>query len=468
VIRRHLVALRLALMAADGISAAALFALVAVVRYGTTDPTALSAWLALDVDRAALLYGVGWVSVLSALNLYRLRARWTLRAEFRDILRATAIMAAATLILLFLFKLDVVSRLFLVGLFGGQIVLTTLSRAILRGLFSLYRERGYNLRYMLIVGAGKPAQEFADTVESFKALGIKVVGHLAGPGDAKPRVTRPVIGSIEAIEEVMHNQVVDEVAVCLTYPDPEVSQEITALCALEGRNVRIPLHTLALAQEGRIEEFEGNYVISLSFGPARAVSLLAKQVLDVALAAAGLVILSPVMLAIALRIRIIDGAPVLFRQTRVGLHGREFTVYKFRTMVVDAETRRAELEHLNERNRIVFKITQDPRITRTGRFLRAASLDELPQLWNVLLGQMSIVGPRPPLPHEVKQYDVWHRRRLSMKPGITGLWQIEARNHPDFDKWVERDLSYIDRWSLWLDIKIIAKTVPAVLMRAGR
>lgn len=467
-IRRHLTALRLSLMLADGLSAAALFVVVAVVRYRTADPGVLSTSLGLDVDRAAILYGLGWVGVLAYLNLYRLRARWTLRAEFRDILRATMLMAAGTLILLFLFKLDVVSRLFLVFLFAAQLVLTTLSRAALRAAFSLYRERGYNQRYMLIVGAGEAAQRFADAVESFKPLGLRVIGHLTGPGDARTAVSRPVLGSVDQIEDVLHGQIVDEVAVCLTTPDPEVSQNVTALCALEGRNVRIPLATLALSPEGRVEEFEGTYVFSLSFGPARAISLLAKQLLDTGLAAAGLVLLSPLLALIALRIRLADGAPVLFRQTRVGLHGREFTLYKFRTMAVDAEAHLAELQHLNEHNGIVFKITNDPRVTRTGRFLRATSLDELPQLWNVLLGQMSLVGPRPPLPHEVEQYDVWHRRRLSMKPGITGLWQIEARNSPDFDRWVERDLSYIDRWSLWLDLKIIAKTFPAVVMRAGR
>jgi lipopolysaccharide/colanic/teichoic acid biosynthesis glycosyltransferase len=137
-------------------------------------------------------------------------------------------------------------------------------------------------------------------------------------------------------------------------------------------------------------------------------------------------------------------------------------------MVIDAEERLAEVQHLNERNRVAFKATNDPRITRIGRFLRKTSADELPQLWNVLNGTMSLVGPRPPLPREVAEYDIWHRRRLSMKPGITGLWQVEARHDADFDRWVERDLLYIDGWSLWLDLKIILKTVPAVLMHSGR
>lgn len=467
-IRRHLVVLRLLLMTADAISAAVLFIAVASIRFGTTDWDRASNALGLDVLRGAVVYGIGWVSVLSWLNLYRLRSRWTLRAEFRDILRATVILAGATLILLFVFKLDIVSRAFLLALFAAQLLLTTVSRAALRALFGYYRARGRNRRYMVIVGAGKAAQEFADTVESFEALGIQILGHLRGPGDGKTYVTRPILGSMGDIETAFHDVIVDEVAVCLTKPDVAVTERVTSLCAAEGKTVRIPLQTIFPTQEGRIEEFEGTYVFSMAFGPARFASLVAKQLLDTVLAASALLVLSPVLAAIALRIRLVDGGPILFRQTRIGLQGREFKVVKFRTMVVDAEEQLDGLQHLNERTGPIFKIDADPRITRTGRFLRATSLDELPQLWNVLRGQMSLVGPRPPLPREVRQYDIWHRRRLSMKPGITGLWQVEARNNPDFDTWVERDLSYIDRWSLWLDLKIMARTIPAVVTRAGR
>jgi lipopolysaccharide/colanic/teichoic acid biosynthesis glycosyltransferase len=174
------------------------------------------------------------------------------------------------------------------------------------------------------------------------------------------------------------------------------------------------------------------------------------------------------MAIVALRIRIRDGSPVIFRQSRVGLHGRTFTLLKFRTMVPDAESRRSELEGRNEVHGGAFKVTDDPRLTGTGRFLRRTSLDEIPQLWNVLRGEMSLVGPRPPLPEEVAGYDMWHRRRLSMKPGMTGLWQVEGRADPVFDQWVRMDLDYIDRWSLWLDVVIMIRTVPVVLSLQGR
>jgi lipopolysaccharide/colanic/teichoic acid biosynthesis glycosyltransferase len=179
------------------------------------------------------------------------------------------------------------------------------------------------------------------------------------------------------------------------------------------------------------------------------------------------VVLTPVMVAISAWIKLDSRGPILFRQQRIGLHGRPFEVWKFRTMVEGAEEQLEDLLDQNEVRGNAFKMAADPRVTRAGRWLRRTSLDELPQLLNVLRGEMSLVGPRPPLPAEVARYDVWHRRRLSMRPGMTGLWQVTARREPDFDRWVEADLEYIDRWSIWLDMRIILRTIPAVLGRQG-
>jgi lipopolysaccharide/colanic/teichoic acid biosynthesis glycosyltransferase len=178
-----------------------------------------------------------------------------------------------------------------------------------------------------------------------------------------------------------------------------------------------------------------------------------------------LVLFSPVYAGVAIWILVDDGRPVLLRQDRVGKHGRRFRMLKFRTMVPNAIEVGRKLKLSDDPYAIV---PNDPRITHPGRFLRRSGLDELPQLWNVLRGEMSVVGPRPPLPREVVGYDIWHRRRLSMKPGITGLWQVAARRDPDFDRWVRLDLDYIDHWSLWLDVKIVARTIPAVLAGEGR
>jgi lipopolysaccharide/colanic/teichoic acid biosynthesis glycosyltransferase len=186
-----------------------------------------------------------------------------------------------------------------------------------------------------------------------------------------------------------------------------------------------------------------------------------KRAIDIGFAVAGLIVLSPLFVGVALWVSASDGAPILFRQTRVGLHGRPFSVVKFRTMVADAEARYSEVVGRSDIAGPAFKLSGDPRVTKTGRFLRRTSLDELPQLWNVLRGEMSLVGPRPAPPREVEGYDLWHRRRLSMKPGITGLWQVKARRSNDFDERARLDLAYIDRWSLWLDVKILAQTIPA-------
>jgi exopolysaccharide biosynthesis polyprenyl glycosylphosphotransferase len=249
----------------------------------------------------------------------------------------------------------------------------------------------------------------------------------------------------------------------------EIIEEAAYLSEQEGKVVRMPVAPVErILTAGRLETIDGVGVYSLANGPDRAVSLLFKRLLDIAGSAVLLVVLSPLLALVAILVKSDSPGPALFRQERVGLHGRTFRVVKFRSMCSDAEER---LEQLSRHNRIkghAFKLDEDPRTTRVGRFLRRCSLDELPQLWNVLRGEMSLVGPRPPLPSEVANYDVWHRRRLSMKPGMTGLWQVNSRNEREFDRWVEADLEYIDTWSLWLDFKIIARTVPAMLAGTGR
>jgi len=219
----------------------------------------------------------------------------------------------------------------------------------------------------------------------------------------------------------------------------------------------------------RVENFSGKPLLVFRTVPDVSWQVAAKRVVDVVGATLGLVILGPlVMLPVALVIKLTSPGPILFRQKRSGLHGRPFTMLKFRSMVSNAEMLRVELESFNEMSGPVFKMKQDPRVTPVGRFLRKTSIDELPQLWNVLLGDMSLVGPRPLLLRETAGFDPWHRRRLSMKPGITCLWQISGRNElKEFDQWIKLDLEYIDNWSFWLDLKILARTIPVVLGGLG-
>jgi exopolysaccharide biosynthesis polyprenyl glycosylphosphotransferase len=417
----------------------------------------------------AIAYGVFWVATLWFMGLYRLRSHWTLQTEVKYVLRATLLAGVASMAVLYLFDLGNVSRLFLGMLLLAQPAVTVVSRSALRALVERLRMSGRLTREMLVIGAGPEAEVFANTVEQHPEFGLRVMGHLRGPHEHTTDVSRPVIGGIDDIEDVLHSNVVDEVAVCLSPADWEYVEPATRICEEEGRIVRVSIQTLGgLLTGGRFEQVAGVPIVTFLYGPDRVVGMALKRLVDIVVSGAALIVLSPVMLAVAAYVVLTDGRPVVFGQQRVGLHGRLFTCFKFRTMVPDAEERFPEIAHLSEIRGPAFKMTDDPRITATGRLLRRASLDELPQLWNVLRGDMSIVGPRPAPPREVDLYSVWHRRRLSMRPGLTGLWQISARAEPDFDRRVTLDLDYIDRWSLWMDLKILLRTIPVVVTQNGR
>jgi exopolysaccharide biosynthesis polyprenyl glycosylphosphotransferase len=463
-IRRHATAFQATLMLADGLLAAALFVFVSILRFGSenwqsTWSTASIAW-----PTAAVVYGLGWVGVLWLSGLYRFRT-WSVRGEVVEVGQATVLLAVIVFSGLFVLKLPAVSRLFLLELFAVQVVVAVVSRWVLRVVLGRLRSRDRNAGYVLVVGTDPSATAFADQVERHRELGLRVVGHLAWRNEGLGEdPSRPVLGLVSEIEHIFSSTVVDEVVVCPSSADIALLEPVVTLCQDAGKVVRIPLEPIwVMVPGGRVDAFDGVPVLSLAYGPDRALALLAKRSFDVIASSLALLILTPVLLAIAASIRVIDGPPALFRQIRVGRHGRQFRVVKFRTMVPDAENRIDALADLNEIKGHAFKVTNDPRLSRAGRLLRRTSLDELPQFWNVFRGEMSIVGPRPPLPREVADYDLWHRRRLSMKPGITGLWQVSGRRDEDFDRWVELDLAYIDRWSLWLDFKIILMTVPAML-----
>ncbi|MFN8629652.1 MAG: sugar transferase [Chloroflexota bacterium] len=461
-IRRYAFWFRALLIGADALVAVGLLVALSAWRFG--EDWAVWWRQIVPVPEVFLaLYAVTWVTVLTVNGLYRPRARWSLRSEAWSVLRATVVMTLLTLSVLFLFRLPDVSRLLLLVLFPAQAVATIVLRAAIRALLERQRRRGRNLRFVLVLGAGPRAIAFATKLEAHAELGLRIAGFLDDDTSFEVPARWQRLGELADLD-VLHERVVDEVAICLPFSLWERIDAIASICEEEGKIVRIPMDVLDRAiSAGRIEELDGTPVFSLVSGPDRALALAAKRVLDVFGAVIGLGVLSPVFAAVAIAIRADSGGPILFRQERVGLHGRPFRVVKFRSMVADAEARQADMAGANELSGPVFKMERDPRITKVGRFLRRTSLDELPQLWNVLLGQMSLVGPRPPLRTEVADYDVWHRRRLSMKPGMTGLWQVRGRRDPEFDRWVEADLEYIDRWSLWLDLKILIRTIPAAL-----
>jgi exopolysaccharide biosynthesis polyprenyl glycosylphosphotransferase len=460
-IRRHGRALQVTLVVLDATVAAVVLLVLSYLRFGAD--WAVYWRLAVREPLVFLaIFAAAWVAVLWLHGLYRLRARWSIATEAMDVVRATIVMALLSLSFLFFFKLPDVSRLFLLGLFPVLAALAIGVRALIRRVFEALRLRGLNARYLLVVGAGPRGRRFADQVLANPALGLRIAGFLDDDPNHHLRPDWPYLGRLEDLQDVLHHQVVDEVAVCLPFSHWDLVDAIAGIAMDEGKVVRVPMDVLDRAfASGRVEDLDGVPVFSLVSGPDRLVGLAVKRLLDIVVSAVALLLLWPVALAVAVWIRRDDGPPVYFRQVRVGLHGRPFTALKFRTMVKDAEARYEEVVGLADPR--AFKLDDDPRVTRPGRFLRKTSLDELPQLWNVLRGQMSLVGPRPAPPREVEGYDIWHRRRLSMKPGITGLWQVTARLDDSFEKRASLDLDYIDRWSLWLDVKIMARTIPAAL-----
>lgn len=420
-----------------------------------------------------LVLGFAWLTIFNNLVHYETNRLKSLRSQVLDVIKATT--AAA-------FLLVVASAVFGFSRVGNEAIvvfwliascLCVLTRLLLRWLLMEVRRSGYNYRHLLILGFNEQAVQMARRIDANQVLGYKIHGFISEHDDpaARPSIPaeHPVIGSFKDLQAILEKGPVDEIILCVPFMQHvAVFGESVRLAQELGIVVRLfPDEAESrLLSRLHIERFEGDYVVTL-FREQMLMQLLLKRLIDIVLSLVGLIVLSPLLLVVALVIRLTSDGPVLFAQERVGMNKRLFKLYKFRSMYVDAEKRRRELEHLNEMDGPVFKIKNDPRITPFGRFIRKTSIDELPQLLNVLRGQMSLVGPRPPLLAEVDRYDWLYRRRLSIKPGITCLWQVSGRNQVTFKQWMEMDKAYIDNWSLWLDIKILAKTIPAVLFSKG-
>ena len=314
------------------------------------------------------------------------------------------------------------------------------------------------------------AREMATLIEESWGMGLRLIGFVdPNPGDASLQALGAYsVHPLADLSGILQQEVVDEIIFAVNMQELARLEPVMQHCADVGMRTRVQLEFLPAAYSRiYLEKFREVQLLSLSSAPDSELRLFFKRIFDVALSFTALVVFSPVLLCIAAMIRVTSPGPVLFRQTRCGLGGRRFMLYKFRSMINNAEQMRAELHQLNELDGPVFKISEDPRITTVGRWLRRFSLDELPQLWNILRGDMSFVGPRPAVPEEVEQYEDWQRRRLRMRPGLTCTWVLEGRNHIDFKRWMQLDLTYIDNWSLWLDFKIFLRTIPIVLSGRG-
>jgi exopolysaccharide biosynthesis polyprenyl glycosylphosphotransferase len=333
------------------------------------------------------------------------------------------------------------------------------------------RQKGFNFRNILIVGSGTKAQKLIREIKHHGELGLKVVGIVDEYGNeiGKDVGDCKVLGGIDDIPEILKKHAIDQVIFIVPHFKLDSIEGSILHCETIGVTVSLAVDFFELQfTKGKESSLLGLPLITFESTPDKIWQLLAKRLIDVVVSAIGLWVIFPFYLLIAAVIKMTSKGPVYFVQKRCGIQGRRFDLYKFRTMEKGAEAKLQQLLSLNEMRGPAFKLKNDPRVTKVGKILRKTSLDELPQLWNVLRGEMSLVGPRPPLPKEVEKYDHWHRRRLSMRPGITCLWQISGRNDiTDFDKWMKLDLEYIDNWSLGLDLKILLKTIPVVVFGVG-
>jgi exopolysaccharide biosynthesis polyprenyl glycosylphosphotransferase len=352
---------------------------------------------------------------------------------------------------------------------GLVVVSLSLRRLVYRILLYRRFERGMGTRNVLIVGTGPEAHALRHHLESIRHLGYTFKGFIEFPGSTSrfASTSGDVVGTLDTLFQHARKQFVDEIF--FTTPcERGIVQDVLEKARIHGVDLRVvPDMYDGLAWNSPIEYIGQFPTIPLHCGHVPEMELLLKRLLDFVFSGFVLAMLSPVLLAIAIAIKFDSHGPVLYASERIGKKGRVFRCFKFRTMVRDAEKRRAEIMHMNERDGILFKISDDPRITKVGRLLRKYSLDELPQFFNVLRGDMSVVGPRPPIASEVREYKLSHLRRLDVTPGITGLWQVQGRQDPSFDSYISLDVTYIENWSVWLDMKIILRTIGVVISGTG-
>lgn len=412
-----------------------------------------------------------WGSLLYFFGMY---ASFRLK-KMSEILVVIAKASFFSLIILgsvnYLFKMQDVSRGLIFLVFALITFFITLEKIVLMQFFRRLRRKGFNFKNILIVGTGRRAQKFIKNVDQNKEFGLKIIGIIdKDEGKVGQQIEgHKIIGSFAALPDILRNNAVDHVLFILPRSMLGEIEQPILYCETVGVTVSIAIDffnlQFAKCKEGSMFDLP---LLTFETTSDKLWMLLVKRLSDIVFSVFALMLLIPVLGIVAIVIKITSKGAIFFRQERCTLRGRKFMLYKFRTMVKDAEQKLAELQKFNEMKGPVFKIKNDPRLTKIGKFLRKFSVDELPQFWNVLKGDMSLVGPRPPIAQEVENYDHWQRRRLSMRPGITCLWQIMGRNKIiDFNEWMRLDLQYIDNWSLFLDFKILLKTVPVVLFGIG-
>ncbi len=411
------------------------------------------------------LAAVCWAAAASSLGLYRISIRRSGWEKLRIVIESSIILWLFLGFLSFALKLNLSRPLIALFVFYQAmfLIISRLLMIIRRRHLALSPKHCSNI---LIVGTAEKARRMGGLISRYSDWGLRILGYVDVNGSTE--VDGDFLGKMSDLPRIIESNVVDEIIFVGDRPSLHLFDQVLELCNEQGIRTRVAADFFpAKATKLSMEFLENVPVITFSTAPEHALSLLIKRFLDVVISAVLLVILLPFLIVIGLLVKLSSKGPMIYRQTRCGLYGRKFTLYKIRSMRDGAEDVLWEIKHLNEMDGPVFKMRNDPRVTPIGRILRKSSIDEWPQFWNVLRGDMSLVGPRAPLPEEVKEYTRWQRRRLSVKPGITCLWQVSGRNEIDFHEWMKLDLHYIDHWSLLLDFKILLRTFPVVIFGKG-
>jgi exopolysaccharide biosynthesis polyprenyl glycosylphosphotransferase len=427
----------------------------------------------LTAQQQVLVLGYSMVALVVVglwLEIYEKLDHGHPRLILRDTFRQCAYSAVCLVVFEYALRLEL-SRPFLLLFSAYAWVLLLLFRLTAGRVVGVLRREFVTPHQVMIAGTGERAVRLAKALEESSEYDVRLRGFLSerpgAPSEIALRSSYKVWPMAE-LTTILRQQVVDEIIFAVGSESLADLEESFLLCDEEGVRTRVAVDFFPHVNSTvSLDRFGDIPLLTFSAAPSDEVKLLAKRLIDVAIAAAGLLVLSPVMAMIALLVRLTSPGPAIFRQVRCGLNGRRFVFYKFRSMVRNAEALKPQVAHLNTRDDVVFKIPGDPRLTKMGRYLRKFSVDEWPQLWNVLRGDMSLVGPRPAVPSEVDQYKCWQRRRLRMRPGLTCLWAISGRDNVDFETWMKMDMQYIDNWSLALDWKILLQTIPRVLTGHG-
>jgi exopolysaccharide biosynthesis polyprenyl glycosylphosphotransferase len=453
------------------------FMVAAVPTWHLTEFTSFAAFFSMRIKLLNILVFLGlfyfWHIIFSALGLYGSRRLGDRKEEAVVVLKATSAGALVLGFVAIFFRVQMITPDFIAVFWIVATSSIILSRMSLREFLRRARIHGRNLRHLLIIGTNSRALEFARAIEGRPDLGYQLVGFADEDwiGNREfGKNGKSIVSDLEHFSDFLRKRIIDEVAIALPMKSfYSQAARIVDQCQEQGVIVRV-LADIFHSQKGWVNNSHLGGMAVATFSPhsSEGWPMVCKRLLDISVSSLLLIGLSPIFMIVAFLIKLDSIGPVFFVQDRVGLNKRRFRMFKFRTMVGDAEKKQPELEFLNEADGPVFKIKNDPRVTRLGKFLRKASIDELPQLLNVLKGNMSLVGPRPLPIRDYQGFDQdWVRRRFSVRPGITCLWQVNGRSSASFKEWMELDLQYIDHWSFWLDVKLLARTIPAVVRGTG-